>query len=609
MRAWLVAAAVLAGIGILSFVIAVQFLSYVENRYMQALSPILEDPKFDWLAVRPNGVKIELSGTAPGRMEQLEVLAAVRSVVSPSLINDRTMLPPEPEGGIGELYFRILHDEDSVRIFGNLPDEMSLEELIQVLNDVAASKTIIDRSIVQNVEPSANWSDALNFGISAILLVPDANLYVADANVTVEGILDGQDELEHVRRQLEAALPGSFTLDLRVSAPRPFVVPYRFELHWLEGVATLIECHAETDTDRSAIMTRVGELAAGTGGSCSLARGAPAGNWAGTVEAAIGILESTGGGMVRIEDSQVTLSLPNGREGTTPETALGEFAVALPDGFALDVVPPETFRGDAAPAPPEAVFWADVNLDRDVNLNGRVDDESGKRMVTAFGRSVLNPAGFTSNLQIDPSLGSMSSTMALAGLDALSMLEEGRLTVGSNFIEISGNSQTPATGQKLEQFLQEKLPGTELLVEVEYDPMIRASPPPMDPRLCVSVANEIMESQKISFEPNSVTLTESAEPAIEQLVAVLGNCTHAPIEIAGHTDSQGRQEMNLALSTRRARAVLDELLDQGVLTQNFQAVGYGETRPIADNDTEEGREQNRRIEFRLRENSGLSLPQ
>jgi prophage endopeptidase len=73
------------------------------------------------------------------------------------------------------------------------------------------------------------------------------------------------------------------------------------------------------------------------------------------------------------------------------------------------------------------------------------------------------------------------------------------------------------------------------------------------------------------------------------------------MEIGGHTDSQGREEMNLGLSQSRADAVLNGLLARGVLVSNLTARGYGETRPIADNETEEGRERNRRIEFRLQD--------
>ena len=76
-------------------------------------------------------------------------------------------------------------------------------------------------------------------------------------------------------------------------------------------------------------------------------------------------------------------------------------------------------------------------------------------------------------------------------------------------------------------------------------------------------------------------------------------CGDIRLEIQGHTDSQGREEMNLALSQSRAQSVLNELRARRVLTSSFSAKGYGESLPMQDNDTEEGREANRRIEFRL----------
>ena len=71
------------------------------------------------------------------------------------------------------------------------------------------------------------------------------------------------------------------------------------------------------------------------------------------------------------------------------------------------------------------------------------------------------------------------------------------------------------------------------------------------------------------------------------------------MEIAGHTDSQGREQMNLNLSQSRAEAVLAAIMERRIRTKNLTAKGYGEVSPIADNKTEEGREANRRIEFTL----------
>ncbi|HAJ42986.1 MAG TPA: hypothetical protein DCM00_10065, partial [Alcanivorax sp.] len=70
------------------------------------------------------------------------------------------------------------------------------------------------------------------------------------------------------------------------------------------------------------------------------------------------------------------------------------------------------------------------------------------------------------------------------------------------------------------------------------------------------------------------------------------------VEIAGHTDSKGSDEYNQALSERRAESVRDFLIDLGVDPGRLQARGYGDTRPVDSNATDEGRERNRRIEMR-----------
>ena len=77
-------------------------------------------------------------------------------------------------------------------------------------------------------------------------------------------------------------------------------------------------------------------------------------------------------------------------------------------------------------------------------------------------------------------------------------------------------------------------------------------------------------------------------------------CPNARIEIAGHTDADGEDAFNQALSEKRAQAVSDYLVKAGLPADRFTATGYGSTQPIATNDTDEGKAQNRRIDFMVR---------
>ncbi|HOO10852.1 MAG TPA: OmpA family protein, partial [Cyclobacteriaceae bacterium] len=84
---------------------------------------------------------------------------------------------------------------------------------------------------------------------------------------------------------------------------------------------------------------------------------------------------------------------------------------------------------------------------------------------------------------------------------------------------------------------------------------------------------------------------------LDKVVEFLMANPSVEIEIAGHTDSKGSDDYNLNLSQGRSQSVVDYLISQGIDSYRLSAHGYGETRPIDTNDTDEGRASNRRVEF------------
>lgn len=101
----------------------------------------------------------------------------------------------------------------------------------------------------------------------------------------------------------------------------------------------------------------------------------------------------------------------------------------------------------------------------------------------------------------------------------------------------------------------------------------------------------------IQFETGSNELTPASAATIAQIAQLMLDNPTVRIEIGGHTDSDGEEEANLALSQSRAEAVLAALTAAGIEPQRMIAVGYGETLPIGSNETQEGKARNRRIEF------------
>ncbi len=95
----------------------------------------------------------------------------------------------------------------------------------------------------------------------------------------------------------------------------------------------------------------------------------------------------------------------------------------------------------------------------------------------------------------------------------------------------------------------------------------------------------------------TVVVPYSAHPAFDKAAALLQKHERVVVEVAGHTDSVGSDEYNMGLSDRRANSVKDYLTAKGVKASRLSAHGYGESRPVASNDTDEGRAENRRVEL------------
>ena len=105
--------------------------------------------------------------------------------------------------------------------------------------------------------------------------------------------------------------------------------------------------------------------------------------------------------------------------------------------------------------------------------------------------------------------------------------------------------------------------------------------------------------KNVYFDVGNASIRKESFSELDNLAELMSLKPNMVIEIAGHTDSKGSNETNLTLSQERAEAVKQFLVAKGITAERIKAVGYGDSQPIADNSTEEGRQKNRRTEVRI----------
>jgi len=114
-----------------------------------------------------------------------------------------------------------------------------------------------------------------------------------------------------------------------------------------------------------------------------------------------------------------------------------------------------------------------------------------------------------------------------------------------------------------------------------------------------SIQDKTICMTNITFEIDKAIIKNESKPFLDAVVLMLQNNPNMKMNIYGHTDDLGSDEYNMQLSVKRAKSVVDYLVSKGIDANRLSSQGFGETKPIDKNDTEEGRRNNRRVEFEI----------
>ncbi|PJI93041.1 OOP family OmpA-OmpF porin [Yoonia maricola] len=588
---------VFAAAGFLSVGAAQTTVAVVEERSVLAVQETLVDQGYEWATVLGDGLQVILEGEAPTEAVRFRAISAAGGMVDASRVIDNLSVADSEVIQPPEFAIEILRNNAGVSLIGLIPATTDRDALAARITDIADGLPVTDLLEVADYPTPDTWRAALDYSLRALDLLNKSKISVNADRVIVNAISDSPAE----KRQLEIALarntPDGVRLAVEISAPRPVISPFTTRFILDDEGARFDACTADTEEAISQILTAASEAGFQEQANCILALGAPSRTWGQAVAQSITAVDNLGGGTITIADTDVTLIAPVGTGQATFDNIVGRLENSLPEAFALTAELPELPTQTTEELPR---FTATLSPEGAVQIRGRVPDDITNTVVENFARARFGQRDITMGTRTADGLPAGWSVRVLAAIEALSELSNGAVIVEADKLQIRGNTGNEDASGAISRLLIEKLGQTaDFEIDVTYvkelDP-IAGIPTPEE---CIAQITAVTDARKITFDPGSADLTAATQPVVDEIADILKACGDLRIRVSGFTDSQGREIMNQQLSQDRADAVLTALRARRVPVSTFTSIGFGEENPIADNDTEEGREANRRIEFSL----------
>ncbi len=583
--------------GVLCLVAAGFSVRVIEDNARRSVRSELDKEGMTWTEVDADGLQVFLAGVAPSEAKRFSALTVAGRIVDAARVIDQMLIEDTAEMAPPRFSVEILRNDHGISLIGLIPAQMDRDGFLAQMQDVADGAEVTDLLESADYPVADSWDAAISYAVRALGQLPRAKISVDAGRVAIITMADSPEEKVALEQSLQRRVPSNLRVSVNVSAPRPVITPFTLRFLIEGGVARFDACSADTPEAQRRILEAA--RAAGLEGEteCTIGLGVPTPEWGNAGALAIKAIGDLGGGSVTFSDADIALIAPQGSAESMFDDIVGGLNSDLPDVFALHAVlpPPET---EGAPVIPD--FVATLSPEGIVQLRGKLGSQRLRDTVDSFAKARFRSDAVFTRARVVDGLPAEWPMRVLTGLEALGFLAQGAVVVTPTNLTVTGMTGRKEAGAQIAGLLAEKLgDAAQFDIDVDYKEALDPVAGLPTPEECIAQIAAIQEERKINFEPGSGNIDGNGAAIMNDIADILAKCGEIRIEIGGHTDSQGREEMNETLSQARANAVLDALRARRVLTSSYSAKGYGESQPIAGNDTEEGREANRRIEFTL----------
>jgi OOP family OmpA-OmpF porin len=600
------------------------------------------------LARLKSGGRVDLDGTGlvvEGETDDLSTYHGVKAALANNMphgikLKGEKVLPP----AVKPYFWFAKLANNQVQLEGYVPSERDRGEVLNAAKKALQKSVIIDRMQPGSGEPK-DFLGAVTTVLGQLAHLEEGSVELKDNHLTIAGLATTEETAAAVHRTLKSQIPASIRTadqigfrELTIKTISPFTTAAA-----VDESTVILSGFVPSDALRAAALEAAKERMPGRRieDELEIAVGAPDA-WQECLKAGLLGLARLGTGHFQMADRALEIAAEV-VDGDLVEAVRREVGTAANRACDVDfkvavIVPPE----------PD-LTWRAAYSAGELLLEGEVPDAATKEGLTQAAASLFPTASVVDHMTISPAHFTKWSKVADAGLKMLAQLRSGEVRLAGRDLTVSGEAPDAAIAAALRSQLGgdlvEGYTGHDL-IEVRSDAMIwaeqEASPKAEADALgkaaagqkrptngapaaaarsessageersqtaaleeeqrteanrCQELLNTAAKSGVIKFKRASADLERASFATLDGLAQIASACRDLRIEIEGHTDAEGTPERNKRLSERRAKSVVEYLMKAGVPAERLTAVGYGETRPVAPNDTIENRAKNRRIEF------------
>lgn len=511
----------------------------IERDLRKRVTEELGNANLGWAKVKFDGRDGILSGQAEDEGEPSKALSLGNSVYGVRILDGQADLLRK----VQPYTWGAAHSNDRVVLSGHVPNQTARKGVLAAAKSQFPRAEIVDKlEFARGNPPAGEWLDGVKFGLKQLAHLKRGSAELSGLDISVSGEADSAGAYKDIKAAL-TNLPKPLKLAAdKVTAP--VVASYAW-MAKLSGNSVALTGYVPSERVRDALLAHAKQAFGKTGvvDKMELGEGAPNG-WEKAAKVSLDQLATLQDGAAELKNGQLTLSGTAADEATA-ETTKKAFKSQVPEWYKAA----EAIKGLKPVPPPEDTAKRDAELaqakrEADLAAQAKRDAEIAAQAKKEAERDVAEAKRLAAKAAEDKAKDEKAKVDAAASAAAA--------------VAVKAASA------------------------------------------CEGDLRNANNAGSIQFERASDVILRASQPTLRKLAQIAGKCENVLIEIEGHTDSEGVPERNQPLSERRAQSVVNFLVEAGINADRIKAIGYGDTKPIAPNDTAENRAKNRRIEFSVK---------